>query len=232
MKAILLLLLSFFSIDYGYTQEETVFFSDAIKNNLKKYNNQTDAEFRNGNRDVGISLFDTLVKNKLIGSRFDDFTFKNINRQLVKLSEIERPIFIITYASWCVTNKGEIQALNKLAQKYRKEVQVIVVFWDNKKEVRSISGQFNHHVKVCYANERYKNDAVIVATMKHTLGFPTSYFLNTNLNVIDIRRGGVYVSEKVAIKKAVEINYATFNDRMARFLLNKDLSKAQLVSVR
>jgi hypothetical protein len=98
--------------------------------------------------------------------------------------------------------------------------------------VRSISGQFNHHVKVCYANERYKNDAVIVATMKHTLGFPTSYFLNTNLNVIDIRRGGVYVSEKVAIKKAVEINYATFNDRMARFLLNKDLSKAQLVSVR
>jgi thiol-disulfide isomerase/thioredoxin len=232
MKLTLLLILSFVFTEYAYTQEETVYFSDAIKNNLRKYNQQSDSKFQEGDKEAGTSLFDTLVKYKLIGSRFDNFTFKNVNRQKVKLSEINKPIFMITYASWCVTNKGEIQALNKLAQKYRKEVQVIVVFWDHKKDMKAIARDFYHGIKVCYANEKYKSDAVVVATLKHTLGFPTSYFLNSKLDVIDIRRAGVYVSQKTAIKKAIEINYSVFNDRMIRFLINKDLTKDQLVSAR
>jgi thiol-disulfide isomerase/thioredoxin len=226
MRLILLLLIcSVAHLSSG--QEKTVYFSEAIKSNIKKYNTQTDIEFDKGNIEKGNSLFDSLVQNKLVGSRFDDYSFKCINSRKVKLSKLKKPVFIITYASWCVMNKGEIPALNKLARKYDDDMQFIVVFWDVKNDVKKISRQFNNKIKVCYANESYKNDASVVATLKHTLGFPTSYFLNSDLEVIDIKRGGISIPKKTVFKRAVEINYDIFNERLVSFLSKKDLTKQQ-----
>jgi len=212
----------------SYGQEQKISFSTAIKNNIKKYNAQTDAEFDKGNIEKGEALFDSLVQNHLVGSRFDDYSFKCINSRKVKLSKIKKPVFIITYASWCVMNKGEIPALNKLARKYDKEMQFIVVFWDMKNNMRKIARQFNNKIKVCYANESYKNDAAVVATLKHTLGFPTSYFLTGDLEVVDIKRGGITIPKRMAFKKAMEMNYDVFNERLVSFFNKKDLVKEQL----
>src|SRR6476620_995287 len=88
-------------------QEQTVAFSQAIKSNIKQYNNKTDIEFEKGNIERGNALFDSLVQNHLVGSRFDDFSFKCVNSRKVKLSKLKKPVVIITYASWCVMNKGE-----------------------------------------------------------------------------------------------------------------------------
>jgi thiol-disulfide isomerase/thioredoxin len=214
----------------SYGQEKTISFSDAIKSNIKKYNSQTDAAFDKGNIERGNALFDSLVKNHLVGSRFDDYSFKCINSRKVKLGKIKKPVFIITYASWCVMNKGEIPALNKLARKYDDEIQFIVVFWDMKSDVTKISRQFNSKIKVCYANESYKNDAAVVATLKHTLGFPTSYFLNSDLEVVDIKRGGIAIPKKTAFKKAMEMNYDIFNERLISFFSKKELVKQQLAN--
>lgn len=223
MKLFILILLNIVLPKTCFGQEKVVYFSDAIKDNIKKYNTKSDIEFEKGNIEKGQSLFDSLVKNKLVGSRFSDYSFKSINSGKVKLSEIRKPVFIITYASWCVINKGEIPALNKLAHTYNKEVQIIVVFWDIKNDIRAISRQFNNKIKVCYANESYRNDAAAVATLKHTLGFPTSYFLNTNLDVIDIKRGGIQIPPRTNFKKAMELNYTVFNERLIEFLSKKDL---------
>ena len=227
MRLILLLLIH--SVAYlSFGQEKTVYFSDAIKSNIKKYNSQTNIEFDKGNLEKGNALFDSLVQNHLVGSRFDDYSFKCVNSRKVKLSKLKKPVFIITYASWCVMNKGEIPALNKLARKYDDDMQFIVVFWDVKNDVKKISRQFNNKIKVCYANESYKNDASVVATLKHTLGFPTSYFLNSTLEVIDVKRGGVSIAPRTAFKKAVELNYNVFNERFVNFLSKKELVRQQV----
>lgn len=222
MRLIILLLANIAVSQMSFSQDNVVYFSDAIKNNIKKYNTKSDIEFEKGNLEKGHALFDSLVQNSLVGSRFDDYSFKSVNSRKIKLSKIKKPVFIITYASWCVINKGEIPALNKLARKYKKDVQVIVVFWDVKNDIRKISKQFNNKVKVCYANEAYKNDASVIATLKHTLGFPTSYYLDSNLNVVDIKRGGIHLPAHTDSKKAFELNYSIFDGRVADLLVRKN----------
>lgn len=226
MRLMIPTLLCIFTFQTSQGQESATSFSDAIKNNIKKYNTQTDKEFERGAIEKGYALFDSLVQNHLVGSRFDDYSFKCVNSRKVKLSKIKKPVFIITYASWCVMNRGEIPALNKLARKYEDDIQFIVVFWDVKSDVKKIARQFNNHIKVCYANESYKNDEAIVATLKHSLGFPTSYFLNSDLEVVDIKRGAISIPSRTAFKKALEMNYSIFNSRLVTFLNKKDLVKS------
>jgi thiol-disulfide isomerase/thioredoxin len=230
MRLILLAFIYVFATYSSYGQEKTLTFSEAIKNNIKKYNTQSDKEFEKGDLEKGNALFDSLVQNHLVGSRFDDYSFKSVNSRKVKLSKIKKPVFIITYASWCVINKGEIPALNKLARKYSDDIQFIVVFWDVKSDAKKSARQFNKQIKVCYANESYKNDQSVIATLKHSLGFPTSYFLNADLEVVDIKRGGVPIPPRTSFKKAFDMNFTVFNDRMVSFLNKKDYEVGQLAS--
>jgi len=230
MRLILLLLLVGFSSQKIICQEKAVLFSDAIKTNLKKYNKATDKVFESGDISKGQVMFDSLVQNHLVGSKFDDYTFKSVNSKKVRLSKIKMPTFIITYSSWCVINKGEIAALNKLARNYRDSVQFIVVFWDTKQNMKKIGRQFNGTIRVCYANESYRNDASAVATLKHTLGFPTSYFLNSEMEVVDIKRGGISIPPRTPSKKAMDLNYALFDERLTDFLQKKN-SVRQLAEV-
>ena len=230
MRLIFTLLTLSFALQASYSQDQEVSFSEAIKSNIKKYNSKTDIEFEKGNIERGNALFDSLVQNHLVGSRFDDYSFKCINSRKVKLSKIKKPVFIITYASWCVMNKGEIPALNKLSRKYDDDIQIIVVFWDIRSDVKKIAHQFNNHIKVCYANEAYKNDENVVATLKHYLGFPTSYFLNAELEVVDIKRGGTAIPPRTAFKKALEMNYTVFNERVVGLLNHKETVQKRLAA--
>lgn len=230
MRLIKLLLLVSFVSASAQSQQETVYFSDAIKPHLKKYNTQSDIEFEKGDIAKGQFLFDSLVQNYLVGSRFNDYSFKSLNKRKVKLSKIKKPVFIITYAAWCVMNKGEIPALNKLSKKYSKDVRFIVLFWDKKENVKKLSRKFNGNITVCYANESYHNDSRVVSTLKHTLGFPTSYFLNANLDVVDIKRGGVTTSPKTSFRDAFSQNFTIFNDMISSCLIKKDLVKEQLAT--
>lgn len=240
MRLILLFFLSvFFSLKASAQRdsslqsglaEQTVYFSDAIKAHLKKYNIKSDIEYEKGDIAKGQALFDSLVQNYLVGSKFNDFSLKSIGSRKIKLSKIKKPVFIITYASWCVINKGEIAALNKLSRKYSKDMQFIVLFWDKKSEAKKYGRRFNGSIDVCYANESYRNDAKIVSTLKHTLGFPTSYFLNGKLEVIDIKRGGVQTDPRMPLREAIALNYNLFNERLGGFLSRKDAVKEQFAT--
>src|SRR6476620_4157210 len=161
----------------GFSQNLDSSFASALKTHLSKYNIKSNSAFEKYEIEKGQILFDSLVNNYLVGTQFEDYTLKSFEKKKIKLSDYKKPIFILTYASWCVPSKGEFQALNKLAQKYSKEVHFVILFWDKKYSIKKIANKFNHNITVCYAHESYKNDAPIVAHLKHTLGFPTSYFL-------------------------------------------------------
>jgi thiol-disulfide isomerase/thioredoxin len=229
MKIFYSILLPLFFFVGAIAQNEGSF-NVALKSHLKKYNIKSDIAYEKRDIQRGQVLFDSLVTNHLIGTQFEDYTFKGISTKKVKLSSYKKPLFILTYASWCVPSKGEFPALNKLAQKYANEVQFVVLFWDKKGDVKKIAKKFNQHIEVCYAHESYKNDAPIVANMKHTLGFPTSYFLNEELKVVNIKRGGAQPEGKTAYVKAYTMNYNTFRDGLSSILIEKNISKEQLTT--
>jgi len=214
-----------------YSQSDTLLFSVAIKINFKKYKKETELAYRKGNFERGKYLFDSLVDHRLSGTTFDDFTLKQANGKKMKLSKIKKPVVLITYASWCVQSKGEVQALNKLAQKYSKAVKFVVLFWDRKHNMEKIARKFNSHITVCYAHEYYKSDIPIVAALKHTLGLPTSYYLNENLKVLDIRRCGVKLSpDKKNEQKSYSLNYNSFLDGLSVLITDRDIKKEMLAT--
>ncbi|MCL9806180.1 TlpA family protein disulfide reductase [Flavobacterium amniphilum] len=221
----------FFSISsFGQDDVEAIGFSEALKAHLKKYNVQSDIAYNNNDKQKGQILFDSLVAHHLVGTQFEDYTLKSFEKRKIKLSSFKKPVFILTYASWCIPSKGEIPALNKLAQKYAKDVQFVILFWDKKYQVKKIARKFNHNITVCYAHESYKNDALIVAHLKHTLGFPTSYFLDKDLKVVNIKRGGAQPDKKSSYVKAYTMNYNTFREGLGSLLIDKNITQEQLTT--
>lgn len=202
---------------------DSLYFSNAIKINFAQYKKQSTLAFATGDIEKGQRLFDSLVQHRLIGTTFDNITLKKSSGPRIKLSSIQKPLFLLTYASWCVPNRGEIPALNKLARKYGKDVKIIVLFWDRKANMKKLARKFSRKITVCYAHEYYKTDSRVIGALKHTLGFPTSYFLNEDRKIVDIRRCGVFTGlSKEVSEKALAANYSSFLEGISLILSNKE----------
>lgn len=218
-------LILFLTITICHCQDTPKYLSDAIKENIKPYKKASNAAYEERNIEQGKNLFDSLVKNKLIGTKFDDFNLKVYKEKNIKINRIAKPVFIITYASWCVIPKGEIPALNILAKEHRDELQIIVVFWDKKSDIKNIAYKFSDNIKVCYANEYYAKDSHIVSTIKHTLGFPTSIFLDEDKKVLNIKHFYNPIKTKTPIKEAITISYNNFSKDINENLVNATTNK-------
>ena len=99
-------------------------------------------------------------------------------------------------------------------------MQFIVVFWDKKNDIKNIASKFNNEIKVCYADEYYNRDSHIVATIKHTLGFPTSIFIDENKNVVNVKHFEYKTNFKTPIKEAIINSYNYFSKDINENLVN------------
>jgi thiol-disulfide isomerase/thioredoxin len=219
------LLIFFFILTSAFSQDKAALFSVEIKKHYQKFVANSNIAYEKGDNEKGQKLYDSLVHNFLVGTKLDSYKFKRINGNKVNLKKLNKPALIITYASWCVMNKAEIPAINTIAKKYSKDFDVIILFWDKKKNIKKLASKFNVLVKVCYANDSYLDDEEIVATLKHYLGFPTSYFINENLQIVDIERGSPQIPIRTPFKKALEIDMTFFQKRITNFLIQKDIIK-------
>jgi len=220
MKRTLLSLIFTFTFSSIYSQDTITYFSDALKENIESYNIASNNAYEKRDISEGRRLFDSLVKYKLVGTQFDNFNIKSYKAKNVKLNTINKPVFIITYSSWCVINKGEIPALNILAKEHRDEMQIIVLFWDKKANLKKIANQFCSDIKVCYANESYSDDSHIISTIKHTLGFPTSIFIDENKKVVSIKHFTNIIKLRTPVKEAIVISYNNFSTSINESLVN------------
>lgn len=230
----LLLIIFFLTLPLSsYAQGDTILFSDAIKIKFKKYKKDTALAYRKGDIERGKFLFDSLVQHRLAGTKFDDFQLKKTGGGTLKLGKIEKPVILITYASWCVTSKCEIHAINRLAKQYGKSVKFVVLYWDRKHNMKKNSRKFNRHITVCYAHESYKNDAPVVAALKHTLGLPTSYYIDEQMRLVTIRRCGLQqYAKKVPSNNDVAVNYNSYIDGLSTILLDQKLEKVAVASAK
>ncbi|MFP9113604.1 hypothetical protein ACLI1A_06660 [Flavobacterium sp. RHBU_3] len=210
-------------------QVDTTSFSNALRIKFKKYQTIAEHAYRTGDAERGDYLFDSLVQYRLRSTTFDDYTFKKVNGGKLELSKIKKPIVLITFSSSMVTGLGEIPAINKLAHKYRKDVQYVALFWDRRHNMKKIAAKFNSNVIVCYAHESYKNDAPIVATMKHKIGYLASYYLDENRKVIDIKRCFVKAPiKKNQYQRGFALYYNNYLKQLHGLIVNFELKKEML----
>lgn len=228
MVRLLLLIFSLLCIQPTFSQEEeNILFSEALSAHLPKYEKKAKAAYRYRDFEKAQFLFDSLVKFGLTGTIMDDFKFHRLNSKEISLSNFKKPVYFITYASWCVTTKGELPALNKLAEKYSDKIDFVILFWDDKKTARKAAKDYNKHITILYIDELENRDAFVVSRLKHSLGLPTTFLLDHNKKILDIRRGITHGLNK-SMEDSLDENYNSIYDGIANHLLgNKTILSNQ-----
>ena len=174
-------------------------------------------------------LFDSLVHNSLKGTHFDDFSFKRLGKSRIQLSKIEKPILLITYSSWCILGKGEIQALNKIASEYSDKMKIVVVFWNKKRDMKKLARKFDKNIIVCYANDSEQKDMKAISYLKRTFGFPTSYLIDENMELVDIQKNFVKPENKMDMKNSLDFYYQRFNSGLTSLIVNHGFDNTRMV---
>ncbi|WBL27164.1 TlpA family protein disulfide reductase [Zunongwangia sp. HGR-M22] len=215
-----LLLFTFFT---GISQEQEkeenrLLFSEALALHLPQYNDKANKAYQQRNFKEGKRLFDSLTNNCLSGSYIDDFRLFNLRDKEVRLHDIHKPIYLITYASWCIPGKGAIPAINDIANKYKNNVQLVVLFWDTKAKVKRVSREFNKNVKVLYVDETQNHSSYVVKQLKHSLGLPTCFLIDSDHKIMDISRYTA-VAYDTSIENALKKNFNQINEGIVSFLM-------------
>ncbi len=223
MRKFLLVILTCSCLLSTYAQQEQISFSKALSLHLPKYKKHADKAYRTRNLERADFLFDSLVNNCLKGSQLDNFKVKNLKKDPVLLDEFQKPIYLTTYASWIVPSAGEIPAINKLAEKYSAQVDFVILFWDNHETTKELAKKYSKHISVLYVDEMQNSSPYVIKMMKHSLGFPTSFLLDKEKKILDIRRK---VSHPFGIEfeKSFDLNYDSFSNALSLLLL-KDSSQ-------
>ncbi len=186
-----LLLLFFFLITFTVQSQQIEprdLFSQAIGKNIRKYRREAKRAYIYKDEARAQFLFDSLVTKVANGKYLDNFKIRKSSGRRTNLYKFEKPIYLVTYATWCVPGKGEIPALSDVADKHHKEIDFVVLFWGSKKKVKKLRRQFGRNIHVLYVDEKENRSDFTIRTMKHSLGFPTSFFVDEDKKILDIRR--------------------------------------------
>ncbi|PHS60749.1 MAG: thiol-disulfide oxidoreductase [Flavobacterium sp.] len=222
----LFLLISFSALTQDL--EPRNLFSKVIGDNIKTYRAKSQEAFTDHNFEQAEFLFDSLINNIVNGSYLDNFKVRKLSGRKIELYDFDKPVFLMTYASWCTPGSGEIPALNEIAKKYHKEIDFVILFWDEKNKVKKATKDYNKHITIVYVDEKENTNDHIVETMKHSLGFPTSFFIDENKKIVDVRRGVLHhYNEEFEI--SFELNYSSFLNGIS-LLKNMNTDKKELSS--
>lgn len=208
----LLLLSTFTALSQEY--EPKNLFSQAIGKNIRKYRIAAKQAYANKDLERAEFLFDSLITKVVNGTTLDNFKVRKFSGRKIELYKFEKPTYLITYASWCVPGVGEIPALNDIADNYHDEIDFIVLFWGSKKKIRKLKRKFNRKIHVLYVDEKENRNDFTIRTMKHSLGFPTSFLIDKEKRILDVRRNFMHhYLEKYA--SSYNSNYQSFTSGIA-----------------
>jgi len=206
-------------------------FSELIYTNIKSYSKQANLAYELKDFKKGKQLFKSFVQEKLANSYLDNFKAKNMNGAIISINEyFEKPVILMTYASWCVVEEGEIPALNELAKKYHDKIDFVVLFWDNRNNARKQAKQFNNKITVLYIDERENMFNSEVKNLKHALGFPLAYYIDSENRIIDIKKKtpDLMKNDDSYFESYVQ-NYNEFVDGLNTLLIKGELINEHLV---
>ncbi|SDR86211.1 TlpA disulfide reductase family protein [Gramella sp. MAR_2010_147] len=200
--------------------QEKSFFTQELYMHLSDYNRKADLAYRFNDYEKGKQLFENFTNDHLEGSYMDNFKFQSLKKKEVNLYDYDKPVFLITYASWCIPSKGEIPALNELASEYTGKIDFVVLFWDKKDKVKELAQQFSSDISVVYVDESKNNGAYVVRQLKHSLGLPTCFLLDKDKKIMDIRRS-VFPPMHTGEETAYRENYIALETSISKNLVKE-----------
>ena len=218
---LLFLFLHFTNSSFGQKDEEKIFFSEALCLSMPKYELKAKKAYEIRDYNRGKELFDSLVKFELNDSYMDNFKFNQINNKVISFYDFKKPVYLITYSSWCVASEGEIPALNQLASKYHDKIDFVILFWNDRKTTKHSAKIYNKNIKIVYVDEKQNKDSYVIRQLKHSLGLPTTFLIDGNKKILDIRRGVTHSFEK-SFEDSFDLNYKLIYDGISNQLLGRE----------
>lgn len=201
--------------------QEKSFFTQELYMHLSDYNRKADLAYRFNDYEKGQELFENFTNEHLEGSYMDNFKFQSLKKKKeVNLYDYKKPVFLITYASWCIPSKGEVPALNELAAEYKDRIDFVILFWDKKEKVKELSEKFSSDISIVYVDESQNNGAYVVRQLKHSLGLPTCFLLDDDKKIMDIRRS-VFPPLQTEEETAYRENYIALETSISNNLIKE-----------
>ncbi len=213
-----------------FAQQEKTLFSDAISLHLNKYKENCKDAILNKDFERVEFLFDSLVINHLKGTLIEDHTLKKFSGGHFKIKNLKKPFLLTTTSSWYIKNDEEIEAINNLALEFDGRVDIVVLFWDSKKNVKKIAKKYSKEVIITYVDEASNQDNSIINTYKHALGFPTSFYITTDKKIVSIDRGGTVKFKKEKNPALYAANYIIYHKKMIQLLLTDGFTKNTILT--
>lgn len=186
---------------------DSILFSESLAINHSEFERKSSLNFYRGNRKASERFFDSLVEQKLEGSILDNFKVHGLNQKINFIYEFEKPMYLMSYASWCVPSNGELEALQILVEEHSDWMNFVLILWDKKEDAAKFARQFPNKIKVLYVNELDNTGARTIKIIKHKLGVPVSLTVSSNKIILNIRQNTQVhpsIEKELATKKCYE----------------------------
>lgn len=187
LKKLLILLICALS-PHLFSQDDKIYFEDALAQNLRKFNNQSDLAIRNKMPNEVDTIFNSFLNNYLKNTYVSDLRLKKVSGGYIQTDQINTPFLLITKNSAIIQADEEIETINAISDYYKGQVEIIVMFWDRQDIAKKSTRNYNKNVTVVYADERYNNSNRALSVYKHSFGVPTCFYVNKNKQIFDIDR--------------------------------------------
>ena len=126
-----------------------------------------------------------------IGSTAPDFTLKDLNGNIVKLSDFKgKPVYLNFWTSWCPPCKAEIPEIQKFYRQNKDKVTVLAVnitFNDKLSDIVNILKASNADFPVLLDTNANSS----VADSYQVYGIPASFFIDKNGIIRETHVGGM-----------------------------------------
>ena len=210
----------------GKAQNNNFYFSEAVAMYLPKYVSKAQKAYRMEDVERANFLFDSLVNHCLKGSYLDNFKVRDLHKKEVRLNAFKKPIYLVTKASWLIPSDGEIPALNKLVSHHHDQIDFVIIFWDDHTTTKELAKKYHKEIKILYADEAGNQSNYIIRNMKHSLGFPTSFLLNDQKKIVDIRRNASH-PYGLNFQRSYDLNFEAFS--ISLLLINSSSEVSALI---
>ncbi|MVX63674.1 redoxin domain-containing protein [Clostridium chromiireducens] len=192
MKKALIALIIAFSLT-GFSIY-TIYNSDS--SNSKSDSSISLVSDKNNNSDEPMEVTTNSIKTKAI-----DFKLKDLNGNELSLSDLKgKKVFLNFWATWCPPCKAEMPEIEKLYQETKDSDLVIVAveIGEPLDTVKSFIDSNKYNFKVLLDPDQ------TVATKYNITSIPTSYFIDTDGNIVSKHVGGMNIDQMKAYIKNLD----------------------------
>jgi peroxiredoxin len=194
-KSLIAILLSAFLIGVSILTINS--FNSSNSNTDSSVNNTSNKSITsNGTSDKSAEVSPNAIKTKAI-----NFKLKDLNGQELSLSDLKgKKVFLNFWATWCPPCKAEMPEIEKLYQETKDSDLVIVAV-----EI----GEPLDTVKPFIHNNKYNFKVLLdsdqsVATKYNITSIPTSYFIDTEGNIVSKHVGSMNIDQMKAYIKTLD----------------------------